>query len=133
MGDANDPSVWLHLANEEFLYASSDLEDPNHEWFAQTCFHFQQAAEKYLKSYLLHSKKSFRKVHNLTELVLLCAQQDEEFSNLHDHAAILNPFYTETRYPVHWPIHFTRSDAQAAMVAAKTIAELVKNKISRTK
>lgn len=129
MGDANDPGVWLQLANEEFSYASSDLDDSDHQWFAQTCFHFQQAAEKYLKAFLLHAKKPFRKVHNLTELVMLCAQHDAKFLELKDRAAILNPFYTETRYPVHWPIHFTRSDAETAMAAAIAIAELVKEKM----
>ncbi len=58
MDDANDPVVWLQLADEEFSYASSDLEDPDHQFFAQTCFHFHQAAEKYLKAYLLYVKKT---------------------------------------------------------------------------
>lgn len=129
MGDANDPGVWIQLADDEFLYASSDLDDSTHHFFAQTCFHFHQAAEKYLKAYLLHAKKPFRKVHNLTELLLLCAEQDEIFQTLTDQAATLNPFYTETRYPVHWPMHFTREDADRAKTAASDVAEMVKEKM----
>lgn len=129
MGDANDPGVWIQLADEEFLYATADLDDPDHQSFAQTCFHFHQAAEKYLKAYLIHAKKLFRKVHNLTELLLLCAEQDEAFQALTDQAATLNPFYTETRYPVHWPMHFTREDADHAKTAAADVAEMVKEKM----
>lgn len=129
MGDANNPGVWLQLADEEFSYASSDLEDTQHKWFAQTCFHFQQAAEKYLKAYLLHVNKPFRKIHNLTELLLFCTEEDEEFQTLTDQAATLNPFYTETRYPVHWPMDFTHEDANAAKSAAAAIAGIVKEKM----
>ncbi len=68
-------------------------------------------------------------MHNLTELLVLCAQQNGGFQTLMDQAATLNPFYTETRYPVHWPMGFTREDAVAARTAATDIAEVVKDNI----
>jgi HEPN domain-containing protein len=46
-----DPSVineWLKKADEDFGFAVSVIEDST--FYAQICFHFHQAAEKYLKS-----------------------------------------------------------------------------------
>ena len=49
-----DPKVvreWLNKADEDFEFAISVIEDSN--FFSQICFHFHQAAEKYLKSFAL--------------------------------------------------------------------------------
>ena len=129
MDDINDPKIWLESADKEFDYSSSDLEDKNQDFFAPTCFHFQQAAEKYLKAYILAASAKFRKVHNLIELLHICAHKEQSFIELKDDAAVLNPFYTETRYPVHWPINFTREDAQKARQAAENIAKFVRDKL----
>lgn len=47
-----DPAVvreWLHKADEDFRFAEANLREES-EFYAQLCFHFQQAAEKYLKA-----------------------------------------------------------------------------------
>lgn len=129
MVDSNNPKVWLELADKEYRYACSDLEDPDQDFFAPTCFHFQQSAEKYLKAFILASGSNFRKIHNLVELVHVCSQKDQSFLRLKEDAAVLNPFYTDTRYPIHWPINFTREDAQKAKKSVGNIANLVKEKI----
>lgn len=129
MDDSNNPKNWLEIAEKEFDYARSDLENIDQDFFAPTCFHFQQAAEKYLKSYLLAQFGEFRKIHNLVELLHVCAKRDKTFLSLKEDAAILNPFYTDTRYPVHWPIDFTRQDAQKAKNAAENIRNFVKDKL----
>ena len=44
-----DPKVvqeWLQKADEDLGFAASIIEDS--PFYAQICFHFQQAAEKYL-------------------------------------------------------------------------------------
>jgi HEPN domain-containing protein len=130
MVESIDPNAWLKLADEEFNYALSDLEDDDQTFFAPTCFHFQQVAEKYLKAYILACGKTFRKIHNLVELVKICATEDPDFSNLLKDTATLNPFYTDTRYPVHWPMDFTRQDAEKAKKSAQRIRDFVKEKIS---
>ncbi len=46
-----DPSVineWLKKADEDFGFAVSIIEDST--FYAQICFYFHKAAEKYLKS-----------------------------------------------------------------------------------
>ncbi|PKL46484.1 MAG: hypothetical protein CVV39_07145 [Planctomycetes bacterium HGW-Planctomycetes-1] len=64
---------WLQKAQEDYGFASASLEDT--EYFAQICFHFQQAAEKYLKAFIVANKLEFRAVHNLLELLDICKKQ----------------------------------------------------------
>jgi HEPN domain-containing protein len=47
-----DPRVideWIKKADEDYEFAVSIIEESS--FYAQICFHFHQAAEKYLKSY----------------------------------------------------------------------------------
>ncbi|MBS1127586.1 MAG: hypothetical protein H6Q93_1575 [Nitrospirae bacterium] len=49
-----DPSIvreWLAKADEDYNFAKINLED-DHKFYSQICFHFQQAAEKFLKAYI---------------------------------------------------------------------------------
>jgi hypothetical protein len=41
---------WIQKADEDFYFAKSCLQE-GRPYYAQICFHFHQAAEKYLKSY----------------------------------------------------------------------------------
>ena len=43
---------WLDKAEEDFNFAQLNLEERNN-FYSQICFHFHQAAEKYLKSFRL--------------------------------------------------------------------------------
>ncbi len=42
---------WLFKADQDFGFAKTILSYPR-EYYDQICFHFQQAAEKYLKAYI---------------------------------------------------------------------------------
>jgi len=47
-----DPRIikeWLDKADEDFGFADSNLQEDS-TFYAQICFHFHQAAEKYLKT-----------------------------------------------------------------------------------
>jgi len=50
MADPQLVQEWLNRADEDFGCADSVIEES--PYFAQICFHFQQAAEKYLKAYI---------------------------------------------------------------------------------
>jgi HEPN domain-containing protein len=54
---------WIDKAEEDYGFACAGIECT--EYFAQICFHFQQAAEKYLKAFIIAKKLDFRPVHNL--------------------------------------------------------------------
>ena len=59
---------WLAKADEDFEFARVNFEEEK-PFFAQICFHFQQAAEKYLISYVIAHELEFRKIHDLPMLL----------------------------------------------------------------
>jgi len=61
---------WIEKAEEDYGFACLSTEYT--DYFAQVCFHFQQAAEKYLKAFIVANKLDFRPVHNLLELLTIC-------------------------------------------------------------
>ena len=58
---------WLEKAEEDYGFACASMEYT--DYFAPVCFHFQQAAEKYLKAFIIAGQLGFRPVHNLLELL----------------------------------------------------------------
>lgn len=109
---------WLDKADEDFRFASTNLEEKN-SFHTQICFHFQQAAEKYIKAYII-------------QLINLCNTNDTSFKVLREYCEYLNGFYIETRYPVHWPTHYTKETAQKAQEASMYIGDFVKDKLKQS-
>jgi len=119
---------WIAKADEDFEFAKINLEEEK-SFYAQICFHFQQAAEKYLKAYIIANGLEFRKVHDLPLLLKQCCQKDPTFKNFTDDCEFLATFYIETRYPVHWPVDLSKNEAQKAYRAAKAIRSFLKKKL----
>ena len=87
------------------------------------CFHCQQAAEKFLKAWLVARETQFPFVHDLGKLVSLCAASEAEFERLQPEALMLTPFAIQIRYSAEfWP---TKSDANLALEAAKKVRRVV--------
>lgn len=123
-----DPSIvkeWLGKADDDFLFAEANLREES-GFYAQICFHFQQAAEKYLKSYIIGKGLPFDRVHDLVHLLKTCSAHTPAFSELKEDCIFLNTAYIETRYPVHWPTEYTRETAVEAHDAAEKIARMVR-------
>lgn len=89
---------WLEKARRDLLTAERGLysEEPLTDI---VCFHAQQAAEKYLKAYLVWQEIEFPKTHALEDLVLLATQKDTAAAGLQSEVANLTPYAVETRYP----------------------------------
>lgn len=81
MADTKVVQEWLEKADEDFNFASSNLIEKD-SFFAQICFHFQQAAEKYLKSFIVAYDLEFEKIHNLLHLLEICARKDSSLNSL---------------------------------------------------
>jgi HEPN domain-containing protein len=62
-------------------------------------FHCQQAAEKYLKGFLLFLDIPFKRQHSLNYLLGLLSQKIEISNELYDNASELEDFAVEIRYP----------------------------------
>jgi HEPN domain-containing protein len=104
-----DPEIvreWLSKADEDYDFAKVNLKERD-SFFAKICFHFQQAAEKYLKAYIITRELEFKRTHDLIELLNICKSSKLSFETLREECEFLNGFYIETRYPVHWPTDYT--------------------------
>lgn len=97
-GKADLVRGWLEKARRDFNTAVNSLNAV--ELFTDiVCFHAQQAAEKYLKAYLIWQEIEFPRTHALEDLVLLAAQKEPDFLDLRDEVASLTPYAVEARYP----------------------------------
>lgn len=130
MADQAIVGEWLGKADEDFLFAEANLREGS-SFFAQICFHFQQAAEKYLKAYIIAKGLRLEKVHDLLHLLRACTAHDASFSVLQEQCILLNAAYIETRYPVHWPTDYTRETAEQAHSAAADIADLIRERLAQ--
>ena len=86
------------------------------------CFHCQQAAEKYLKGYLI-----FRgtieppKTHDLVLLRIDCMETDVRFDSISRACEVLTRYSIQPRYPNEMEI--TENDMQKALEYAKQIRD----------
>ena len=91
MADPQIVSEWLKKADEDLEFAISVIEDST--FYAQICFHFHQAAEKYLKSFIIARDLEFKKIHNLTVLLKSCLGKKPDLKILMDDCRFLNGFF----------------------------------------
>lgn len=128
--DSINPKDWVVLADEDLGFASINLEDKETSYFSQICFHFQQAAEKYLKAYIVAKNLEFRKIHELPTLLTICQKQEPEFESLKKDCDFLTEFYFETRYPAFTPPSRVTSEmAKKAEESTENIRNFVKEKL----
>jgi len=115
---------WFKIGEEEFKFAKSAFEDFD-AFYPQICFQCQQAAEKYLKGFLVFHQKKFPKVHDLVELIKLCSKINKNFLKFSKKAAILSQYYLRSRYPIEYPAA-TKEEARQSFQIAKEIIKFIK-------
>jgi HEPN domain-containing protein len=116
---------WIKKAEEDYEFAASVLEDST--FYAQICFHFHQASEKYLKAFVVARDLEFQKIHDLLVLLKLCSAVEPSFIEILDDCKFLNRFYIDTRYPVHWPTNYTKEEALKAKSACGKVRKAITN------
>lgn len=119
---------WVYKADQDFGFASQSLKRES-DYFDQICFFFHQAAEKYLKAYIVKFDLKFEKIHDLVRLLEICKAKDTAFTQLQKACEILTPFYFETRYPDLVFAIRTRGETEEALQAAVKIQEFIKGKL----
>ena len=120
---------WIKKAENDLLTAERQLsfEDP----ITQTvCFHCQQAAEKYLKAFLVHHQIYFTKTHKIMELLELCATVDSSFPDELQDADNLTDYAVEIRYPDVW-LEPEIKDVKEALAIAKKVKEFVLERLKQ--
>ncbi len=91
--------AWLQKADHDLKNAviilnAEEMEKP----FDTVCFHCQQAAEKYLKGYLVYLDVLFPHTHNIAQLIELGAKVDSEL-RAYISTDELTPYGVDIRYP----------------------------------
>jgi len=110
------------LANAKVCLAAQQCLDT-------ACFHSQQAAEKYIKAYLVAYDVDFPFIHNLEKLLELCAEKDSAFSGLEELGESLTPYAVSLRYDQDfWPDQPT---VEEAVEAAERIRSFVVERLPK--
>lgn len=118
---------WLIKARNDIKVAENELSFNKNEIITEAvCFHAQQAAEKFLKAYLITKNIDFGKTHNLEYLIELCSKEDADFKTLD--TGNLSFYAVEARYPDNFYIPSTE-EAEGCMILAKKIMEAVLEKL----
>ena len=88
------------------------------------CFHAQQAAEKYLKAFLVSRNVGFPKTHDLEVLLNLLIEKNKIFSELFSNINPLQDYSIASLYPDEID-ELTIDDAKTAYQNALTIKEFI--------
>jgi len=128
MVDAEFVTPWIQKAENDFSTARHLAENMHPVPIEIVCFHCQQAAEKYLKAFLVWNDQEPPKTHDLIELTKLCSNFDKGFLLLSPKCEFLIPFATRTRYP--GTSDLEEEDIRKALTYAQDIIESIKPKIS---
>jgi len=126
MDKAKEYREWLIFADDDIQTAEL-LNNQHRKSLNIICFHCQQAAEKYLKAFLVSRNISFEKTHDLIYLCNTCSAVENDFSSISKDCYKLNPFSVITRYPS--DLELIDSDAVTAINSARSIEKIVLDKI----
>ena len=93
---------WIAKADADYRAAERLAADsePIREVIA---FHCQQAAEKYVKAFLVRHQVEFPKTHSLERLLDLVAPISPKLAGLLEETEALTPYGVEIRYPGDFP------------------------------
>jgi len=119
---------WVRKAEMD-LAAARRLAEGDEPLPDQTGFFAQQAAEKYLKAFLLAAGQALLRTHDVDVLVEICAVVDPAFEQLQPVVEGLTEFAVIFRYPEEW------SDESAAIQSlnqAEQVRALVLQRLSLT-
>ena len=114
---------WLGKAEED-LEVAEYLLSRQTPYLGVIAFHAQQAAEKYLKAYLVHHQIEFPKTHHLGELLDLVARANPSLAAELRDITVLNPYGVEVRYPGDSPL-ISPQEAQVAVSLAQKVQQSI--------
>jgi HEPN domain-containing protein len=129
------PDQWLPDETREWLRrASKDLRAAElcaTELPAESLFHCQQAAEKFLKAFLTWNQSAFRKTHELRELAMMCVQVDPALESSLEPTIALSQYAWRFRYPGA-PYEPDADEAERGRVLAEQVREQIGSRIPKS-
>lgn len=114
---------WFKKAENDLLAIRNNLNSKDIP-FDVCCFHSQQAAEKYLKAYLVARSADFPKTHDLKKLIEICLQFNPKFEAIFSVSKRLTEYGITPRYPDDFD-DLLEADAQQAYQNALDIKDFV--------
>jgi HEPN domain-containing protein len=114
---------WIRKAETDLAAAEILVARGMRDYFV-CAFHCQQAAEKFLKAYLVRHQIEFRKTHDLGHLLGLASQVEPTLAEALSSSEWLTPFGVEFRYPGEYP-EVDQITAQNALTEAKRVQRVV--------
>ena len=118
---------WLKKAESDLKTAKILLDAEVDDYFP-CAFHCQQAAEKFLKAYLVRQQIEFRKTHDLEELLSLAECRDSSLRNEIGSCVWLSPYGVEFRYPGDYPV-VDHDTAERAYKESQRVREAVMTRL----
>ncbi|MDR0494602.1 MAG: Cof-type HAD-IIB family hydrolase [Treponema sp.] len=131
MVDAEYIEPWIQKAENDISSAQYLAQNMYPAPTEIICFHCQQAAEKYLKAFLVYNDQEPPKTHDLIELAKLCNNFNENFPLLFSKCEYLLPFAARTRYPS--TVDPKDEDMKRALSYARDIIDFIKSKMPMRK
>ncbi|NCA76705.1 MAG: HEPN domain-containing protein [Alphaproteobacteria bacterium] len=116
---------WLSKANEDLLVVHQ-LINADSIALGVIGFHCQQAAEKFLKAFLIYHDIEPPRTHNLEFLLELCAEIEKKFSEVD--SLNLTDYGVQARYPGDYLVP-CRNELNEFIRIVEHIRELVNQKI----
>ena len=114
---------WLAKAGADMELAEHLLSEEIH-FPSAIAFHCQQAAEKYIKAFLVWHEVDFPKTHDLEELLGLAETSNRDLlASLRD-VIVLTPYGVELRYPGDRP-DATPDEAREAVKLAHQVRDAI--------
>ncbi len=119
--------AWMGKAEGDFAAARHLLEG-GPEYVFGAVFHAQQAAEKYIKAFLVWHQIEFSKTHDIKSLVELAALADAGIVEALENTEVLTPYGVEYRYPGDYP-DVTLSAAHDAVRLAEQVRSAIRMRL----
>jgi len=119
---------WLAKAETDLAAAGILWEAAPADYYP-CAFHCQQAAEKFIKAYLVCQQVEFRKTHDLEYLLALAVQVEPGIEATLISSTWLTPFGVEFRYPGEYP-EVDRATAQKALAEARHVRRVITERLA---
>ena len=114
---------WLRKADADMAVAERLLSD-DAAFVNAVTFHCQQAAEKYIKAFLVWHEIDFPKTHDLEELLDLAEASNRDLAASLRDVIVLTPYGVDLRYPGDRP-DATPDEAREAVQLAQQVRDAI--------
>ena len=120
------PTDWFKKGDQDLRVAEILLKEQSLEIAG---FLLQQAAEKFLKGYLLSRGWELKRIHDLVDLLNEAVTLDPTFETFRSACQRITEYYTEERYPFLDASKLTKEEITTALKEVRKLKEKTTEKI----